>query len=350
MGTDILRVERQSDIESKNMEKFLFRIKKDNNFNYLLENPSVLNFSEYNTESLNNKLWKTINSIQNDSNDKMFINEDYFLSKNDIIKFGNIKYIVKEISSNLKSDLNEIIEFNIDFCPSFKKFYNKESKDEKGKLILCDICNNYNCDEDNPLIKFCSCNYIHYECLKTKIEINSYKKEKEKVSNYYINNLKCKTCDFIFPLRFKLANKKFELINIEIPSEENTKYIILESIEKKIFYGYMKLIHVIQFDKNEDIINIGRNKMSNDMVICDPSISKEHAQFIYQENTGKILLKNLSKKFGSSVFIKNAINIGDKRMQIQIGKILFETQRMKFGEFDKNRKRRKTKYPLPSKY
>lgn len=350
MGTDILRVERQSDIESKNMEKFLFRIKKDNNFNYLLENPSVLNFSEYNTESLNNKLWKTINSIKNDSNDKMFINEDYFLSKNDIIKFGNIKYIVKEISSNLKSDLNEIIEFNIDFCPSFKKFYNKESKDEKGKLILCDICNNYNCDEDNPLIKFCSCNYIHYECLKTKIEINSYKKEKEKVSNYYINNLKCKTCDFIFPLRFKLANKKFELINIEIPSEENTKYIILESIEKKIFYGYMKLIHVIQFDKNEDIINIGRNKMSNDMVICDPSISKEHAQFIYQENTGKILLKNLSKKFGSSVFIKNAINIGDKRMQIQIGKILFETQRMKFGEFDKNRKRRKTKYPLPSKY
>ena len=85
MGTDILRVERQSDIESKNMEKFLFRIKKDNNFNYLLENPSSLNFSEYNTESLNNKLWKTINSIKNDSNDKMFINEDYFLSKNDII-------------------------------------------------------------------------------------------------------------------------------------------------------------------------------------------------------------------------------------------------------------------------
>ena len=170
------------------------------------------------------------------------------------------------------------------------------------------------------------------------------------MSNYYINNLKCKTCDFIFPLRFKLSEKKFELINIEIPSEDNTKYIILESIEKKFFYGYMKLIHVIQFNKNEDIINIGRNKMSNDMVICDPSISKEHARFIYHENTGKILLKNLSKKFGSSVFIKNAINIGDKRIQIQIGKILFETQRMKFGEFDKNRKRRKTKYPLPSKY
>ena len=66
MGTDILRVERQSDIESKNLEKFLFRIKKDNNYNYLLENPSILNFSEYNTEGLNNKLWRTINSIKND--------------------------------------------------------------------------------------------------------------------------------------------------------------------------------------------------------------------------------------------------------------------------------------------
>jgi hypothetical protein len=345
MGKDILRAERQNDIESKSMEKLLFRIKRDSDFNYLLENPSAINISEYNAESLNDKLWYTINSNSN-SDKSLFINkEDYFICQYDIIKFGNIKYIVKEITIE-----NVPKEINFEFYPSIQTYYFSKNNDENGKEIICEICNKSECNEDNPIVKFCSCNYIHYECLKTKIEINSYKKEKEKVSNYYINNLKCKTCDFIFPLRFKLANKKFELINIEIPSEENTKYIILESIEKKIFYGYMKLIHVIQFDKNEDIINIGRNKTINDMVICDPSISKEHAQFIYQENTGKILLKNLSKKFGSSVFIKNAINIGDKRMQIQIGKILFETQRMKFGEFDKNRKRRKTKYPLPSKY
>ena len=350
MGIDILRVEHQSDIEFKNKEKFLFRVRKDNNFNYLLENPSILNFSEYNTESLNNKLWKTINSNQSELNDKIFINDDYYLSDNDILKFGNIKYLVKGLSPNLNNDQKEITEFKIDFYPSFKTFYNFESKDQKGNFIICDICNSSDCDEDNPIIKFCSCNYIHYECLKIQIEKNTYKKENEKVKNYYINNLKCKTCDFIFPLRFKLPEKIFELIDIEIPSENDINYIILESIEKKVFFGYMKLIHVIKFENDKDIINIGRNKKINDMIICDPSVSRNHAQFIYNKDKGKILLKNLSNKFGSLAFIKNAINIGEKRMQIQTGKILFETQKMKFGDFDKNKKKKKTKYPLPSKY
>ena len=345
MGIDILRVERQSDIEFKNMEKFLFRIKKDDNFNYLLENPSILNFSEYNTESLNNKLWRPINSSQNELNDKKFINDDYYLSNNDILKFGNIKYLIKDMSPNL-SDLKEITEFKFDFYPSFKTYYNIETKDEKGNNIICDICNVSYCNENNPLIKFCSCHYMHYECVKTQIEKNTYIKENEKSKNYYINNLRCKTCDFILPLRFKLSEKKFEFINIEIPKGVN--YIILESIEKKVFYGNMKLIHVIKFKNDKDIINIGRNKKINDMIICDPSISKQHAQFIYDK--GKILLKNISNKFGSLVFIKNAINIGDKRIQIQTGKILFETQKMKFGEFEKYKKKKKTKYPLPSKY
>ena len=35
---EILRVDRQSDIESKRMEKLLFRVKKDKDFNYLLYN------------------------------------------------------------------------------------------------------------------------------------------------------------------------------------------------------------------------------------------------------------------------------------------------------------------------
>ena len=86
------------------------------------------------------------------------------------------------------------------------------------------------------------------------------------------------------------------------------------------------------------------------MIVCDPSVSKEHAQLIYNQKENKILLKNLSKKFGSLALIKSAINIGNKRMQIQTGKFMFEIQKMKFGEFDEYKKKNKTKYPLPSKY
>jgi len=106
---EILRVDRQSDIESKRMEKLLFRVKKDKDFNYLLENPSAINFSEYNTESLNNKLWYTINydSNSDDSKKEIFINNDYYLCENDILKFGNVKYIVKQMSINSSKDQKE---------------------------------------------------------------------------------------------------------------------------------------------------------------------------------------------------------------------------------------------------
>ena len=76
-------------------------------------------------------------------------------------------------------------------------------------------------------------NYLHFECLKKQINGEKYTIEKEKVKNYYIKNLKCKSCEFNFPIRFKLEQRKYELIDIETPSDDKTDFIILESIEKK---------------------------------------------------------------------------------------------------------------------
>ena len=159
---------------------------------------------------------------------------------------------------------------------------------EERKKILFKKMNINKC-EDNPIVKFCSCNYIHFNCLKDKISKSTYTKENEKVKNYYINHLKCGTCDYIFPIHFKLGEKQYDLIKIEKPSTDSQiDYIILESIEKKIFYGNMKLIHVIQF-KNDEPIKIGRRNDDNDVIICDPSVSKEHAYFKYDKNKKSIL-------------------------------------------------------------
>ena len=87
MGTVILRVDRQSNIESKNMEKFLFRVKKDNNFNYLIENPSFLNFFDYNTEGLYYIFLCIINFFYEYSKSKIFINYYFFFLRNDIFIF-----------------------------------------------------------------------------------------------------------------------------------------------------------------------------------------------------------------------------------------------------------------------
>ena len=350
---EILRVDRQSDIESKRMENLLFRVKKDKDFNYLLENPSAINFSEYNTESLNNKLWYTINydSNSDDSKKEIFINNDYYLCENDILKFGNVKYIVKQISINSSKDQKEIREINFDFCPSIQTYFIDEIKEDNKNDIKCKICGSPDGSEQNPLIKFCSCNYIHFECLKKEIII--YKRDdKENVNNYYIKNLKCKSCDYIFPLRFKLGQKEYELVKIDIPDERNNDFIILESIEKKIFFGNMKIIHVIKFNDKKNIINIGRHKEKNDVVICDPSVSRKHAKLIFDKENGKILIKNISNTFGSLVFLKKEIKIDNdnKPMQIQTGKILMKAQRIKMKDFKEIKKNKKTKYPLPSKY
>ena len=349
-ATDILRVERQADIEAKRMEKLLFKVKKEENFNYILESPSAINFSEYNTESLNNKLWFPINHYLNSENlnQQLFINKDYYLCENDVLKFGNIKYIVKQISINSIKVQKEIREINFDFCPSIQTYYTSEEQLDKTKNILCKICEKSVCSEENPLIKFCSCNYIHFECVKNNITL--YTRHNENVKNYYIDHLKCKSCDYIFPLRFKLGQQKYELIKIDEPEKENCDFIILESIEKKIFFGNMKLIHIIIFNDKKKEINIGRNKNTNDVIICDPSVSREHAKLIYDNNTGKILIKNLSNKFGSLVFLKSAIDVNNEPIQIQTGKILIKAQRIKMKDFNVIKKTQKTKYPLPSKY
>ena len=114
----------------------------------------------------------------------------------------------------------------------------------------------------------------------------------------------------------------------------------------------MKIIHVIKFNDQKNIINIGRHKEKNDVVICDPSVSRKHAKLIFDKENGKILIKNISNTFGSLVFLKKEIKIDNdnKPMQIQTGKILMKEKRKKMKEFKEKKKNKKTKYPLPSKY
>ena len=116
-----------------------------------------------------------------------------------------------------------------------------------------------------------------------------------------------------------------------------------------MYYGFMKIIHVIKLnEENTNIINIGRN-LTNDIIIRDPSISREHAELVYNKNNRKILLRNKSKKFGSLVLIKKLIKINNSKIQLQIGNVFLETKIIKYGDFEKI-KDKNTENPLPKKY
>ena len=122
--------------------------------------------------------------------------------------------------------------------------------------------------------------------------------------------------------------------------------MILESIEDKMYYGFLKLIYVIKL--TEEIINIGRVMNENDIIIRDPSISKMHAEIKYDKKKRKILIKNKSHTFGTSILIKNPLIIKNKKILLQNGRTLIEAKLMKVGDFEKNINKN-TKRHLPKK-
>ena len=394
-----IRVNNQSSIEPKKGEILLFKIRKNKNSNnYILENPIPIKISEDNSNSLNIKLWFILNHEKSDNDNDMIdiINDDYFLCEKDIVKFGNIKYIIQEINRRVIINVNIIREINnkiinnsktntntnsntensesntesnpdiqesketqdnydinslnensadiFDFLPTPKAYYTETITDKDN--IICYICNLKKCCKKNPLIKFCGCNFVHFYCLKENIKQKAkIIDEGNNVKNYYLRGLNCKKCHTIYPLKFKILNDVYEFYEIEKPTDSD--YMIMESIEHKIYFGQLKLIHVIKLNENTTI-KIGRKEKDNDMVICDPSISRKHAIIKYNKENRKILIKNISKKFGTLVLIKKALKINEKNIQLQIGKVFIEARTMKFGEFQK-KKNKYTKYPLTKK-
>ena len=360
-----LRLDNQSNIEMKNGEVLLCKIRKNKNNTYFLENPLPLNISEENSNNLNTKLWYILNSGNLKTKDNI-LNKNYYLNKNDIIKFGNIKYKVLEIfinskkKVNIKEGNNETIINNIDSMDEYdisslnknsgdifdfsltpKEFY--ETKDE-NKDFKCFICGHNDCKKDNPMIRLCNCSLFHLVCLKNKINKNKKIIEKKNVINYYFKKIKCTKCNFVYPIRINIEGKIYNLFEIE--KQTDCDYLIIESVENKMFFGYLKLIHFIKLNENE--IKIGRNQQKNDIIICDPCVSKEHAIIKYDKEKEKILLTNISQKYGTFVLIKKSLKINENKIQIQIGKVFIEAQAMKFGDFEKS-KNRQTKYPLKKK-
>ncbi len=156
-------------------------------------------------------------------------------------------------------------------------------------------------------------------CLKkyieTKIEVK--KKEDSNVQTYICPKFNCDVCLAPYPLRFRIKefNKIYELIDYNIASELD--YLVLESLDYVKDSMNLKIIHVVQL--NKDIISIGRKK-GNDIIDEDISISRNHAVLKYNKKKGNIIIENRSEKFGTLVLIKGNIIVKEKVIGFQVGK------------------------------
>ena len=336
-GQDIL--EESSFAEDDGIEN-LFQISKLNEEKYIFENEIETNMeqNEKNISKINNKIWYVINKI----------NKKYYLTRNDVIKLGRIKYIIKEesiYSGDVKytlqvPPLEDISKINIEnsskenlFNPIKEvKLFEIKNPEEKNQ---CKICYSEETDPiNNPMVHLCNCkgglNFAHFDCIKQwmKTKLQLRENSKKTVKSYFIPKFNCEICKVPYPYKFKLNNRNevFELIDIERPKEN---YIILESLDHiKENNENNKFIHVIKLINEEDI-TLGRSDHA-DIKINDISVSRIHARLNFNFQEKSLLINDMRSKFGTLVLIRGnfELNKGENLM-IQTGRTLFNTEVIK---------------------
>ena len=342
-NNQILKVDNHSDIKKENGEHLLFKIRRRQKYFQLENNPiENMKLSEDNINRLNYEIWYVINNNNN-------INEQYYLNKNDIIRFGNFKFVLKKININ-----------NYNGCPQTEELnYNiKEINKEKlGTIITtikekvtrpttkkeCCICNSSSNSDDNPLLKICDCddNYKHYNCIKEDINDKLRKKNKNKTSfNYFLKSF-CIECKKELPLEFKIGDRNYTLFKAEKPPDSE-EYLLFESLSYlNKFNENEKSIHLVKLTGDDNIINVtigrdGHNK-NNDIKIEESSVSREHAIIEYNKNEKTLLLKNISKSSDSLILIHNVLEINEKKINLQVGNTSVEAN-LVYGEIFKENK------------
>ena len=199
---------------------------------------------------------------------------------------------------------------------SLNNTINNETKEINGELCL--ICFEVESTKDNPKICLCSCNnYIHFKCLKEYITKKSEILDKPNVKTYNFSKFNCDVCLSSYPVRFRIReyNRIYELVDLAMPSE--CDYIILESLDYIKDNANKKTIHIVNLNEGE--IHIGRND-SNYIIDTDITVSRNHAILKYNKDNGKLILENLSEKFGTLILIKGNIKMKEKKIYLQVGK------------------------------
>ena len=353
----------------KNEEK-LFNVFISQDSIYKIENqiPNNIEQTKNNVSNLDNKIWYIVNQeeMQNTQINNHFhnINKDYYISKNDIIKLGRVKYLVSEINIstnqeqkdnlnipnlnfgmyNYINEINSKIGSPLELINKVKCLSDEDNIDKNNEeKQLCKICYLEEIDNiNNPMVHLCNCkgglNYAHYKCIKLWMKTKLVKIEniKKTVKTYYINSFNCEICKEPFPFRFKTNNneKIYELIEIERPL--NTNYLVLESLNQIKENSNIKSIHIITLTNNEDIV-IGRGH-DCDVKIKDISVSRYHAKLQYNIDNNSLLIKDLKSKFGTLILIKTPFEIKEPT-QMQIGRTYIKVSTISFEtlkNFQKN--------------
>ena len=326
---ELIKLENQSDIENN---FFLFHISFNEKNNVVVDNLIIGN-NTYQRENLinelDNKLWYLIQSKQGKKE-----NRKYNLTKGDIIKLGNIKFLVNDIyiENSYEDENKKEKEIEKDKAGKIKNpvnIKNQENFNVDAEDIItnkitevkeCIFCNSYS----SYYFQICECDKkVHFPCFQKFFEkkLISENNDNNKVNKYLINDFFCINCLCYYSFSYKIyiQNENEEIIlNPKKFKNPIGDYIILESLGTK-----EKIVYVIDLNKGDIKIGNSENK-KNDMIIKDNSIKEEHAIIKCDNKTGNIWIESLcNDDFNLSVLVRYEIELNEEKFIFKVGEFIF---------------------------
>lgn len=255
----------------------------------------------------NDRLWNVIRSLK----------EGYVIKKYDIIKLGRMKFRVKEFRTEKEyfedHDNNKSPHQGFDETHCVKKATETD--------VMCRFCWTGEQTEENPIIGSCICigsiQYIHFMCLKQWLGTKVTKKN-EGDSHTTLNwkSFECELCKFAYPYTFMLEGKRWFLVDLARPDDNDTPYIIMESLNSE--KNTSRTVHTVIINTDQTVFSLGRGHDS-ELRINDISVSRKHANLEYKN--GVFTLTDLKSKFGTLVLLSHNVELNDSNSKtFQIGR------------------------------
>jgi len=309
----------------------LIKIEKNKNGFDLI--PNEYQYNKYGNICSPNSAWFLLKQSKLESKASK-----YKLSEGDIIRIGRITSKIKNIFFSTSSN-TKYLENNdnlIEVQESQKKLNNKSLKEnsnkDDSKLILkknthkvskiCKICYMEEDDEENPLIRPCTCSgslkYIHLKCLRHWINTRSYDKVDSNgiCTIYIIKPAECELCKTKFPDFIRHNGKLHSLIDFQ---QEFKSYLALESLS--VDKNKNKFLYIISLE-NSGKIRLGRGHDS-DVLLSDVSVSRIHCLLSIENKN--VFIEDNNSKFGTLILIQvpSIQIIENLPLYFQVGRTFF---------------------------
>ena len=246
--------------------------------------------------STTDPLWRLVRS-----NRGLPESNGYVLREGDILKFGRVKYIVRELRSTPgpENTCSRAVEV-----------------DTTGNS--CKICLSDQQDPGNPLVSPCKCSgtmkYIHVQCLQMCVQSQMNVKATDYCKSYAWKSLHCSLCGELFPYSISALGVEHSVLTIERPE---LPYFVIEGVSE---HGSNRGMHSTSLKNCESVV-LGRGHDSH-IRIGDISVSRCHARIKFCN--GRFVLEDNNSKFGTLVQVNCAEVALGEIIAIQSGRSLLQ--------------------------